>query len=317
MFQLGTFKTGRVLVCAAAAVVAVTALGTGSAQAVVETSPLLSTELGGGCATPVVDSPVAGETTITDTTAPTVTSVTRNHSVVIAGSGASVRFTVKVTDDCAGSADVMLELYNHSTHEWAYPDATGFAAVVTATGVNETWTFDIPLRGTDVGSISVYRVDVASGFDTLTYHNSATPTEADIVDPGGVTPDPNNLGESDYVRHVPAVPVAVVVKAFTKLAVNATPEPAKVGHSVSVKATLTKLYTSTFVADGSQYVTLQYHLPGSSTWHSIKKVKTNTKGVASTTFKVTKRGTYGFRAVYAGSTYAAAVHSGTDGVSAR
>ena len=102
----------------------------------------------------------------------------------------------------------------------------------------------------------------------------------------------------------------------TTVTVDATPEPARIGHSVTVKATLKKLTTSTYVADASQYVTLQYHLPGSSAWHSIKKVKTTSKGIASTTFKVTKKGTYGFRAVYAGSTYAAAVNSATDGVAA-
>jgi hypothetical protein len=293
------------------AAVAITTLGVGSAQAVASPSPLLSTELGAGCA-PVVDSPSVGLTTITDTTLPKVTSVAWAHTSVIAKAKATAHVTVRLSDDCAGAGDVFLELHNASTGaNFYYGEAASWVETPTATGISDTVAFNVPLYGTDAGSLSVSKVDVISGFQTLTYTSGAAPTEADITD---LTPDPSTVTADDYTRVTPPTVARIVVKAYTTLTVNATPEPASINHSVTVKASLKKLHTSTYIADAYQYVTLQYRLPGSSTWHSIKKVKTNSSGVASTTFKVTRKGTYGFRAVYAGATYAAAVNSSTDGV---
>jgi hypothetical protein len=303
--QLGRFRTSKVLVGAAVAAVAVTTLGAGSAGAV---GPAYSTVYGPNCAT-AVDTPFAGQTTKTDSTLPTVTSVAWNHLTVTAKSGATARVTVKTTDDCAGAGDVQLELHNASTGLWSYPLPSDMSWTVSASGRAQTWTFDIPLHGTDAGSISVTHVFVASDFETASYDSTLTdPTLGDI----NFTPE--TYSDSDYHAVAPPKAAKLVVKLATTLAVNATPEPAKVGRSVTVKATLKKLRTSTYIADASQYVTLQYHLPGSSAWHSIKKVRTNSSGVASTTFLVTKKGTYGFRAVYAGSTYAAAVTSAADSV---
>ena len=308
MVQLGMFRTSRVLVGAAVAAIAVTTLGAGSAQAV---GPAYSTVFGPNCTT-TVDSPVAGQTTKTDSTAPTITSVAWNHLTVTAKANATARVTVKLTDDCSGG-DVYLELHNATTGLWSYPQASDLTWTVSASGVAQTWTFDIPLHGSDAGSISVAHVFVANGFQTASYDSTLTdPTLSDInFTPEGDTPD------SDYHPVAPPKAAKLVVKLATTRTVDASPEPVKVNHSVTVKATLKKLTKTTYVADASQYVTLQYHLPGSSAWHSIKKVKTNSSGVASTTFIVTKKGTYGFRAVYAGSTYAAAVNSSTDGVASR
>ena len=309
MVQLGMFRTSRVLVGAAVAAIAVTTLGAGSAQAVV--APAYSTLFGPNCTT-AVDTPVAGQTTKTDSTVPTVTSVAWNHLTVTAKANATARVTVKLTDNCSGAGDVYLQLHNATTGAWSYPAATDLTSwAVTATGVTQTWIFDIPLHGTDAGSISVTHVLVASGFETASYDSSLTdPTLSDL----NFTPE--FYSDTDYHSIAPPKAAKLVVKLATTLTVDASPEPVSLNHSVTVKATLKKLRTSTYVADAYQYVTLQYRLPGSSTWHSIAKVKTNSTGVARTTFKVTKKGTYGFRAVYAGSTYAAAVNSTTDGVSA-
>jgi len=307
--QLGMFKTGRVLAGAAVAALALTSLNLGTAQAVV--APVLPMGAPTTCSA-VADSPTAGQTTITDTTLPTVTSVLWSHTTYTAKSGAVARVTVKTTDDCAGAGNVAIDLRNSSSGATATFQPTGYAQSLTATSYNQTWTFDIPLHGTDAGSIYVKEVERVNAFTTYTYPTAEPDTDSPVV-----SPDPDSVTADDYTPVAPATTTKTVVKIATSLVANATPEPAHVGHSVTIKATLRKLRTSTYVADASQYVTLQYHLPGSKTWHSIKKVKTSSIGVATTTFKVTRKGTYGFRAVYSGATYAAAVSSSSDAVSVR
>jgi hypothetical protein len=74
------------------------------------------------------------------------------------------------------------------------------------------------------------------------------------------------------------------------------------------------LKTWTYAPFGSWWVTLQYRVPGSSAWHILTKVHTNTHGLVMATYKVTKKGTYSFRAISSGSTYVAGKTSHIDSV---
>ena len=209
MFQLGMFRTGRVVVGAAVAAIAVTTLGAASAQA--DAAPVLPTGAPATCVA-VADTPTVGQTTITDSTLPTVTSVTWSHTSYIAKAKAVARVVVKTTDDCAGADDVAVDLHNSSTGATATFEPTGYAQSVTSTGFNQTWTFDIPLHGTDAGAISVSKVELVSAFST-----------ADLPDGGPrhrhpvVSPNPDTTTPDDYTLVSPPKTAKTVVKAYTTL----------------------------------------------------------------------------------------------------
>ena len=57
------------------------------------------------------------------------------------------------------------------------------SSTITATAIHDTWTVDVPLYGTDAGSLSITHVAVATGFTSLVYDSTASPvTLADVVD---------------------------------------------------------------------------------------------------------------------------------------
>ncbi|HTY73498.1 MAG TPA: hypothetical protein VMI11_13900 [Actinomycetes bacterium] len=295
----------RVAVGAALAALAATTLGVGSAHAATDTSPL-TLAVGPNC-TLSADTPQAGQNTLTDSTTPTLTSVAWAHSRVTVKPKTTVRVTVKLSDDCAGSRDVILELRNATTHQTSYLDTNYVSSTVTSTAIVDTWNADVPLYGTDAGSISISHVLVLSGFTSLVYDA----TSGAVI---SYTPQDDQVSDSDYKSLTPAKATKVAVVASTYLTADAAPEPGKVGKTLSVKATLKKIRTSAYAALASTYVSIQYKSPGSRTWHTLKKVKTSSTGVAATTYKPSKKGTYSFRAVYTGSTYVAAATSATDTV---
>ena len=153
---------------------------------------------------------------------------------------------------------------------------------------------------------------VTTGFTSLVYDSTANPvTLADVVD---ILPHDDQITDASYHNLTPAKAAKILIKASTTLTADATPEPGKTGHWLTVKATLKQLHTSTYTAFKSTYVTIQYKAPGSSAWHTFKKVKTSASGTATATYKPAKKGTYRFRAIYAGATYSAAVTSASDSV---
>ena len=233
MVQLGMFRTSRVLVGAAVAAIAITTLGAGSAQAVV--TPAYSTVFGPNCTT-AVDTPFAGQTTKTDSTLPTVTSVAWNHLTVTAKANATARVTVKTHRRLLGCGRRPPRAAQRNDRPVGYPRAADMTWTVSREWRAQTWTFDIPLHGTDAGSISVTHVFVASDFQTASYDSTLTdPTLSDI----NFTPE--FYSDSDYHSVAPPKAAKLVVKLATTLTVDASPEPVNVNHSVTVKATLKKL----------------------------------------------------------------------------
>jgi len=90
------------------------------------------------------------------------------------------------------------------------------------------------------------------------------------------------------------------IKRAAKLTVNASPEPVKKGKTITVTGKLTRADWSTGKTTGyaTQPVKLQFRKKGSSTYTTLKTVKTSRTGALSTTTKAGVDGDYRF--VFAG-----------------
>ena len=112
------------------------------------------------------------------------------------------------------------------------------------------------------------------------------------------------------------VATAAIKKAAT-LTANATPEPVKKGKTITVTGKLARANWSTGKYAGyvSQPVKLQFRKKSSSTYTTLKTVKTNSTGVLKTTTKATVDGYY--RYVFAGTATTAAATAPGDFVDVR
>jgi hypothetical protein len=91
------------------------------------------------------------------------------------------------------------------------------------------------------------------------------------------------------------------IKRAAKLTVNASPEPVKKGRTITVTGKLTRADWTTGKSTGgyaTQPVKLQFRKKGSSTYTTLKTIKTSRTGALSTTTKAGVDGDYRF--VFAG-----------------
>ncbi|MER7928859.1 MULTISPECIES: hypothetical protein [unclassified Streptomyces] len=112
------------------------------------------------------------------------------------------------------------------------------------------------------------------------------------------------------------VSTAAIKKAST-LTADATPEPVKKGKTITVTGKLARANWTTGKYAGyvSQPVKLQFRKKSSSTYTTLKTVKTNSTGVLKTTTKATVDGYY--RYVFAGTATTAAATAPGDFVDVR
>ncbi|WP_328450212.1 hypothetical protein OG780_20335 [Streptomyces sp. NBC_00386] len=109
---------------------------------------------------------------------------------------------------------------------------------------------------------------------------------------------------------------AVTLLKASKLTVNAGPEPVAKGARLTVDGRLTRATSdaaTTFTGYASQPVKLQFRKTGSSTYTTIKTVRTDATGRLSTT--TTANATGYWRWSYAGNDTVASVNATADGVS--
>ncbi|MER6535289.1 hypothetical protein ABT215_16075 [Streptomyces sp900105755] len=104
----------------------------------------------------------------------------------------------------------------------------------------------------------------------------------------------------------------VLVQRQSKLTVNAAPEPVKKGKTVTVTGSLTRANweTGKYAGYGSQSVKLQFRKKGSSTYTTLKTIKTSSTGALKTTTTATVDGYY--RYSFAGTTTTPAVSAAGD-----
>ncbi|MFJ8938387.1 hypothetical protein ACIRL0_22130 [Streptomyces sp. NPDC102365] len=102
------------------------------------------------------------------------------------------------------------------------------------------------------------------------------------------------------------------VQRYSKLSVNASPEPVKKGKTITVTGALTRANWDTFKYAGYtvQPVKLQFKKKGTSTYVDVKTVKSGTKGALKTTVKAASDGY--FRYNFAGTSTTPAVKAAGD-----
>ncbi|MEV2197136.1 hypothetical protein AB0I02_40095 [Streptomyces phaeochromogenes] len=102
------------------------------------------------------------------------------------------------------------------------------------------------------------------------------------------------------------------VQRFSKLTVNASPEPVKKGKTITVKGNLTRANweTNKYAGYTVQSVKLQFKKKGTSTYVDVKTVKSGSAGALKTTVKAAADGY--FRYNFAGTTTTPAVKAAGD-----
>ncbi|MFD8935560.1 calcium-binding protein [Streptomyces sp. NPDC059578] len=102
-----------------------------------------------------------------------------------------------------------------------------------------------------------------------------------------------------------------------KLTANASPEPIKKGKTLTITGALTRANWDTYKYGGytSQPVKLQFQKKGTTTWSTVKTIKSDGRGNLKTTVKAERDGS--FRYVFAGTSTTPAVNSSADAVDVR
>lgn len=107
------------------------------------------------------------------------------------------------------------------------------------------------------------------------------------------------------------------VKRATRVTVNASPEPVVKGKTLTVTGKVTRANwdTHTYQGYGGRSVSLQFKAAGTSSYKTVKKVKSSKAGALKTTVKATGAGTW--RWTYYGNTTSGATSSTGDRVEVR
>ncbi|MGW0843616.1 hypothetical protein ACWD26_26405 [Streptomyces sp. NPDC002787] len=102
------------------------------------------------------------------------------------------------------------------------------------------------------------------------------------------------------------------LQRLAQVTVNATPEPAVKGRTLTVKGALTRAdwNTGKYAGYKGQKVTLQFKAKGATAYTDVKTVTSGTGGALSTTVKASKDGSYRF--TFAGTSTTAAKTSAAD-----
>lgn len=102
------------------------------------------------------------------------------------------------------------------------------------------------------------------------------------------------------------------VQRFSKLTVNASPEPVKKGKTITVTGKLTRANwdTNTYKGYTNQPVKLQFKKKGAKSYTTVKTVKTSSTGTLKTTVKASADGTW--RYSFAGTSTTPAVSAKGD-----
>ena len=231
-------------------------------------------------------------TAAADDELPGISKVTVNGAQdIVLGTTAAKKFTVSLTaSHSAGIEDAYIDLWHgkdlDNVDGWLSPNEE----VASCTAVNAT-TSTCKLTITATPGSDLYMNTLAG-----TWHVTAAVLAADEV--GSV------YWNDFYGTHR--------VQRLSKLTANAAPEPVKKGKTITVTGKLTRANweTRTYAGYSTQPVKLQFRKKDSSTYTTVKTVKTNTRGDLKTTVKATVDGY--FRWSYAGTSTTPAVNAAGD-----
>ncbi|MFC4505854.1 MULTISPECIES: hypothetical protein [Streptomyces] len=157
------------------------------------------------------------------------------------------------------------------------------------------------------GTIDIYPTDELTNADATGWKAAGY-----VLDWNGQDPDPGDVDWSK-VGYAEQYPLATTkLQRFSKLTVNASPEPVKKGKTITVTGKLSRANWDDGKYHGytGQAVKLQFRKKGSTTYTTVKTIKTNSTGNLKTTVKAAKDGY--FRYSFAGTSTTPAVSAAGD-----
>ncbi|MGI5455774.1 hypothetical protein ACQEWB_21860 [Streptomyces sp. CA-249302] len=181
---------------------------------------------------------------------------------------------------------------------------------------DEEWWFDSGVAKCTDASDTVANCTATVAVDPLTLLNEdagAWKAAAFAVAWNGQDPEDENLDLSKVgvaVKDKAAAPYNL--QRLSKLTVNATPEPVKKGKTITVTGKLSRANweTGKYAGYATQPVKLQFRKKSSSTYTTLKGIKSTSTGTLKTTTKATVDGYYRFS--FAGTTTTPAVSATGD-----
>ncbi|MFD8297045.1 hypothetical protein [Streptomyces bauhiniae] len=165
------------------------------------------------------------------------------------------------------------------------------STTLTCTGTIDIYPFDGDLTADDAGKWTLAA--------EATAFNGQNPSKPDYSKVG--FKDQGGMATTSLLR-------------YSTLNTDAAPEPVKKGKTLTVTGTLARASWdyNKYYGYGTQSVQLQFAKKGSTTWSTLKTVKTDADGKLKTTVTASVDGS--FRYVYAGSSTTSAVTSAADAV---
>ncbi|SNX62050.1 hypothetical protein SAMN06272735_3801 [Streptomyces sp. TLI_55] len=157
------------------------------------------------------------------------------------------------------------------------------------------------------GTIDVYPGDELKNADATTWKAIGFAIDWNDQDP---TSDDIDLSKVGYVDQDALT--TTKLQRYSKLTVNASPEPVKKGKTITVTGKLSRANWETHKYAGytNQSVKLQFRKKGSSTYTTVKTIKTDSTGNLKTTVTASADGY--FRYAFAGTSTTPAVNATGD-----
>ncbi|MCQ9185146.1 hypothetical protein KMT30_40190 [Streptomyces sp. IBSBF 2953] len=230
---------------------------------------------------------------------------------IVAGTGGKV--TVPVTFRITHGAgvdltaeDVELDLVLYRGASFAHPDH------VLIGDFRPTCDTASATVASCTGTIDVSPSDELGDVDATVWKAAGYVTDWNDVDPGSDDVDWTKVGyaEGDGLA-------TVRLQRSARLTVDAAPEPVRKGRTLTVTGALTRADwdADRYARYSGQAVRLQFRKKGSSTYSTVKTVRSSATGGLKTTVKASVDGYYRF--VFAGSSTTAAVSAAGDFVDVR
>ncbi|MEU6275123.1 hypothetical protein ABZ871_22305 [Streptomyces populi] len=229
-----------------------------------------------------------------------------NGKPIVVGVGNTV--TVPVTFTVTHSADVDIyaadTLMDIELYRGAYEDPDNWL-------VGPEWPDCTDVSATKANCKSTIQVDPT--WDLLGNVDATTwKIDGYVIDLNGQDPESEDFDLSQVGFAGADDLGSVKLQRYSKLTVNAAPEPVKKGKTVTVTGKLTRANWDDFAYHGytGQSVKLQFRKKGSSTYTTLKTIKTDSSGNLKTTTTATADGY--FRYSFAGTSTTPAVSATGD-----
>ncbi|WP_128431954.1 hypothetical protein [Streptomyces cyaneus] len=157
------------------------------------------------------------------------------------------------------------------------------------------------------GTIDIFPAEELTNADATTWKAFGYVIDWNDQDPFGENIDFNKVGVAQQDNLA-----TTKLQRFSKLTVNASPEPVKKGKTITVTGKLTRANwdLGSYKGYATQSVKLQFRKKGSSTYTTLKTIKTNTYGDLKTTVTASTDGY--FRYSFAGTATTPAVNATGD-----